>query len=173
MLPAMLPPSCRSKNGMHFPHPRWSGPRRRTPPAMSTALSRAPPAICDVYGFDETRVVVAHSPKTTAELDKNNDSSVTLYARRRSVSIGGRVAPLGLLPERPSTAIGGGPALTVAPALAIRVILFVGRSPFALGAAGELGGHQTAAIHLNVLVMSWRHSLSSGRNVSAVDGAGG
>ena len=60
----------------------------------------------------------------------------------RSVSVGGGGggAPRGSLPERPSTAIGGGPTLAVAPALTILVIVvvFVGRSP--LGATGRVRG---------------------------------
>jgi hypothetical protein len=55
-----------------------NGDASAPPPA-----ERSPPTrpLCDVYGFDETRVVVARSPETTAESDGNDDGSVASYAR--------------------------------------------------------------------------------------------
>ena len=58
--------SCGSKNGDTSAPP----PAERPPPTR-------PP--CNVYGFDETRVNVARSPKTTAKLEKIDNGSVLLY----------------------------------------------------------------------------------------------
>ena len=80
------PTSLRSKNS----NPLTPPPVERSPPTHTP---------CNVYGFDETCVVVACSPKMTAKLDKNNNDSVVSYACRRSVSVRGRGAPWGLLLE--------------------------------------------------------------------------
>ena len=61
------------------PHESRIQKRQRMHPTPGGAVPANEPP-CDVYSFNETRVVVARSPKTTAKSDKNNDSSVPAYA---------------------------------------------------------------------------------------------